>query len=67
MVREPADVRVVPGRGRPARRPSERAVAAAAAGSGGVGVEDDAEAGDGLVEFWQVERDVVGDDAGRAT
>ena len=38
-------------------------VAAAAAGSVGIGMEDDADAGDRLVEFRQVHRDVVGDEA----
>ena len=40
------------------------AVAAAAAGGVGVGMEDDADAGHWFVEFRQVHRDVVGDERG---
>ena len=43
------------------------AVAAAAAGVLGIGMEDDADAGDRLVEFRQPHRDVVGDERRRAT
>src|SRR5262245_15788031 len=46
---------------------SDGPIASTAAGSVGIGMEDDADAGHRLVEFWQMHRDVVGNKwSGRA-